>query len=99
MVTKRLMVLCSKGKEGLHQALCKSRYVILPAVVTAASAFPAFAAEDSSFDVTTVLASSFQSMATTILGTISATLPVVMSVMSAYICINFGIRFFRKFVK
>ena len=86
--------------DRLRGLVAKSRYVVTAAVVTAATAFPALAAEaDGSFDVTSALVTSFQGMATTILGTITATLPVVMSVMSAYICINFGIRFFRKFVK
>ena len=42
---------------------------------------------------------SVSSMANTMLATIAATLPVVMSVMSAYICINYGIKFFRRFAK
>lgn len=53
----------------------------------------------SSVDVSGTLATSFQSMADTMLSTITATLPVVMSVMSAYLCINFGIRFFKRFAK
>lgn len=100
MVRRELMV--TGGKE---RALAKARRftgrarcLAMAGAMAAASAFPALAAEGD-FDVTTTLASSFQGMATTILATIAATLPVVMSVMSAYICINFGIRFFRKFVK
>lgn len=56
-------------------------------------------ADGSAIDVTTTLTSSFQSMADTMLKTVSATLPVVMSVMSAYLCINYGIKFFRRFAK
>lgn len=82
----------------------KARYAAVAALPVAMScAYPlmAHAAESgvSSFDPTAVLVSSFENMATTILATIAATLPVVMSVMSAYICISFGMRFFRKFVK
>lgn len=98
MVKKGFMVLGSLGEQRFRNFIAKSRYVVMPAVVTAATAFPVFAAEGD-FDVTAALVTSFQGMATTILATITATLPVVMSVMSAYICINFGIRFFRKFVK
>lgn len=75
------------------------RYGTVPAatgLMTVAMAFPAHAA---GFDVTTELTTAFEGMASTMLGTISAVLPVVMSVMSAYICINFGIKFFRKFAK
>ena len=86
--------------DRLRGLIAKSRYVVTAAAVTAATAFPAMAAEvDGSFDVTSTLVTSFQGMATTILATISATLPVVMSIISAYICIKFGIRFFMKFVK
>lgn len=45
------------------------------------------------------LTTSFKSMADTMISTVTATLPVVMSVMSAYLCINFGIRFFKRFAK
>ena len=100
MVRRGLMV--SKGKvqavSKVRGFVSRSRYAVMTAGLVAASAFPALAAEGD-FNVTTELTTAFQGMATTILGTISATLPVVMSVMSAYICINFGIRFFRRFVK
>lgn len=98
MARKELMV--SGSPARFRGMLAKSRYVVMPAVLTAACAFPALAAEgDASFDVTATLVSSFQTMATTMLGTIAATLPVVMSIMSAYLCINFGIRFFKRFAK
>ena len=75
------------------------RLLLTTAALTSASAFQALAAEGASFDVTTELSTSFQGMADTMLKTISASLPVVMSVMSAYICINFGIKFFKRFAK
>ena len=49
--------------------------------------------------IQSTLTTSFQSMADTMISTVTATLPVVMSVMSAYLCINFGIRFFKRFAK
>lgn len=77
----------------------RMRLLLTTTALTCAGAFQALAAEGAAFDVTTELTSSFQGMATTMLATISASLPVVMSVMSAYICINFGIKFFKRFAK
>ena len=79
----------------------KNMLMCAPVAVATSMALPivSFAAEggDTSLDVTNALQTSFQSMANTMLATIAATLPVVMSVMSAYLCINYGIKFFKKF--
>lgn len=82
----------------------KHAKMIMCAPVAAATslALPmmSFASEgETSLDVTQALSTSFSSMANTMLATIAATLPVVMSVMSAYICINYGIKFFKRFAK
>lgn len=80
----------------------KMKFTVAPLVASAlvvVSPITALAAETSAFDVTTELTTSFQGMANTMLSTISATLPVVMSVMAAYLCINFGIKFFKRFAK
>ena len=55
--------------------------------------------QDNAATIQSTLTTSFQSMADTMISTVTATLPVVMSVMSAYLCINFGIRFFKRFAK
>lgn len=55
--------------------------------------------QGSAATIQSTLTTSFQSMADTMISTVTATLPVVMSVMSAYLCINFGIRFFKRFAK
>jgi hypothetical protein len=88
-----------KVKEMAQNVALKSRYAVTVAALSCAAALPALAAEEgaSTTDVTTVLTSSFQDCADTMLKTIFATLPVVMSVMSAYLCIRFGINFFKKF--
>lgn len=80
---KKAMVACT--------SLTVATSVALPIVSFAQEA------SDTSLDVTNALSTSFQSMANTMLATISATLPVVMSVMSAYLCIQYGIKFFRRF--
>lgn len=84
----------------------EKRAVIMcaPVAVATSLALPmmSYASEvdsSTSLDVTQALSTSFSSMANTMLATIAATLPVVMSVMSAYICINYGIKFFRRFAK
>lgn len=55
--------------------------------------------QENAATIQSTLTTSFQSMADTMISTVTATLPVVMSVMSAYLCINFGIRFFKRFAK
>lgn len=75
------------------------RMLLMVSAFTCMFAFQALAVESAAFDVTTELTTSFQGMASTMLDTISAVLPVVMSVMSAYLCINFGIKFFKRFAK
>jgi hypothetical protein len=87
-----------KVKEMAQNVALKSRYAVTVAALSCAAALPALADDGASTtDVTTVLTNSFQSTADTMLKTIFATLPVVMSVVSAYICIKFGINFFKKF--
>lgn len=70
--------------------------VVLTAALVGASAFPALAAE---VDIAAKMAESFQATADTMIATIFAALPVVMSVMSAYLCINFGLKFFKRTAK
>ncbi len=79
----------------------KTMVMCAPVAVATSLALPmvSFAADDTTLDVTSALTTSFQSMANTMLATIAASLPVVMSVMSAYLCINYGIRFFKHFAK
>lgn len=81
----------------------KNMVMCAPVAVATSLALPivSFASEAGAgaIDVTATLTSSFQSMANTMLATVSATLPVVMSVMSAYLCINYGIKFFKRFAK
>ena len=74
------------------------RLMLVTMMMSVVLAFPAFAAEGD-FDVVTTLTASFESMAKTMLGTIAAVLPIALSVLSAYICIQFGIKFFKKFAK
>lgn len=77
----------------------KNMLMCAPVAVATSMALPivSFAGDETSLDVTNALQTSFQSMANTMLATIAATLPVVMSVMSAYLCIQYGIKFFKKF--
>ena len=97
----------SKVKSVVTRAksfVAEKRAVIMcaPVAVATSLALPmmSYAADgDNALDVTQALTTSFSSMANTMLATIAATLPVVMSVMSAYICINYGIKFFRRFAK
>lgn len=78
----------------------RSRIMVMTVLMMALMAFPAFAAEgEGSVDIVGMLTTSFQGTATSMLATITATMPVVMSVISAYIIIRFGIKFFMRFAK
>ena len=92
-----------KLAEKVKGALCTAKYrVYYPVAVGAMSAgmsLTALAAEGdtaSTANVAENLSTSFQTMANTMIDTIFAVLPVVLSVMSAYLCIKFGIGFFQK---
>lgn len=92
--------------EKVKSIVAEKRNMLMcaPVAVATSLALPmmSWASESessTSLDVTSALSTSFSSMANTMLATIAATLPVVMSVMSAYICINYGIKFFRRFAK
>ena len=77
-----------------------ARLLLLTALFSCLLAMLAFASDAGSpVDVTGELVKSFQSMADTMIATTFATVPVVMSVVSALLCIQFGIRFFKRFAK
>lgn len=75
------------------------RLMLMTCLVMALGAFPAFAAEGDAVDIVGMLTTSFQGTATSMLATITAVMPIVMSVISAYIIIRFGIKFFMRFAK
>lgn len=82
----------------MKQTLINKKALAVTGLTTAlvtVSALPVYA----SVDITSELTSSFQATADVMIATIFATLPVVMSVMSAYLCIKFGFNFFKRFAK
>lgn len=94
------MLLKEKAKETMNLVKSRVYYPVLVGGLTCLPAITVFAAEGdvtSDRDVAASLATSFQAMADTMIDTIFAVLPVVLSIMSAYLCIKFGISFFRKF--
>lgn len=88
-------------KESLKGAYAKAAAPVSAAVISGLCSFPVYAAEGDlvAFDPSQALLSGFTSTANSIMATITACLPVVMSIMSAYVCIRFGIKFFLRFVK
>lgn len=80
-----------------------ARRLLLSALFSCLLAMLAFASDAGTgsgrVDITAELVKSFESMADVMIGTIFATLPAVLSVMSAFICIQFGIKFFKRFAK
>ena len=89
-----------KAKETMDFAKYRVYYPVVAGGLACLPTITAFAAEgdvSTDRDVAASLATSFQAMADTMIDTIFAVLPVVLSIMSAYLCIKFGISFFRKF--
>lgn len=74
------------------------RLMMMVSIMVIAFAVPAFAS-DATPDVATTLAASFTTMADTMVKTVFAALPAIMSVLSTFLCIQFGFKFFRKFTK
>lgn len=94
----------AKAKEVIKGIPRKAAFPAALAVASGVYALPAYASESpsgglNSFDPSAELLSGFTATANTVLATMTACLPVIMSVMSAYICIRFGLRFFQKFVR
>ena len=83
----------------LQARKCRLRIMCMSALMMALMSFPAFAAEGDAVDIVGMLTTSFQGTATSMLATITAVMPIVMSVISAYIIIRFGIKFFMRFAK
>ena len=77
------------------------RRLALAAVLSILLSIAAFASETGGgqVDVSAEMLSSFQSTADTMIKTIMATVPIVMSVMSAFLFVRFGINFFKRFAK
>lgn len=77
------------------------RLMVMTGLMMALAAFPAFASSggEDAVDIVSMLTTSFQGTATSMLATITAVMPIVMSVISAYIIIRFGIKFFMRFAK
>lgn len=76
------------------------RLLVMAAMMSCMFAMYAFAADEIvSFDPSTVMVSSFTTMGNSIIAMITAVLPIVMSIMSAFICIRYGMKFFNRFVK
>lgn len=83
----------------LQATKSRFRLMVMTGLMMALMAFPAMAAEGDAVDIVGMLTTSFQGTATSMLATITAVMPIVMSVISAYIIIRFGIKFFTRFAK
>lgn len=89
-----------KGLKKLPGKAQHIRLFAVSAMMCMLMSMTAFASEvDGGLDVAATLSTSFQKMADQMLATITAVLPVVLSVMAAMICIQFGIKFFKRFTK
>ncbi len=90
-----------KTRDGLKKASARAKMLTAAAGISCMAALSSFAAETGSggTDISSVLTSSFQSTAETITGTVTSALPVIMSIVGLGVCIQFGIRFFKRFAK
>ena len=91
-----------KTRDGVKKASARAKMLTAAAGISCMAALSSFAADASgsgSADISSVLTSSFQSTAETITGTVTSALPVIMSIVGLGVCIQFGIRFFKRFAK
>lgn len=93
------------GKAGTRFSALKARAImsLTVASMSCLMAMLSFASDagggSGGVDVSAALSTSLGETADTMIQTIFAVLPVVLSVFSAYLCINFGMKFFKKFIK
>lgn len=94
-----------KVKTSLAAAKPRARMLLMAAGMSCTAAMLSFASDASggggagSVDVGAALTTSLGETADTIIQTVFAVLPVVLSVFSAYLCINYGLKFFKKFIQ
>lgn len=88
--------------RGMKELGMNFKFVAAPiasAVVVAATPITSLAADTSTFDVTAVLGAAFDSIVSTMLGTIALAVPAALLVIGSVTAIKFGIRFFKSLAK
>lgn len=91
-----------KAKDGLKKAQTSVKVFLPAAGISCMAALPSFASDTpgtGGADVSSILTSSFQTTADSVISTVGTALPIVMQIVGLGICVSLGIRFFKRFAK
>lgn len=94
--------LVKRSKGLVHKAKGRYRYLAATLAISAMMAMTALAAEGEEptgvdiAGITGTMTTSFNEAAQSLVSTILAILPVIMSILTTFICIKYGIAFFQK---
>jgi len=88
-----------KIKNKVMGSKLLKKVMVVSGIISMVSATAVTASADSTFNVTGVMTSSFQTLVTDLLAMIAALLPIGLTVLGASIAIAFGIRWFKKITK